>query len=122
MSAAKAMVVDGDNFMQKILAVALGDSYQNIPVGSGEDAIATQRKSLMDQRIAFSNLTDQMENALTSVALTESQEEFLSSIIRNGIENIINSQSAGLDLQNKLTTIAGELKEMLNTPNNAWSR
>lgn len=116
---AKILVVDDDNFMQEIFAVALGDSYQNIPVGSGEDAIATQRKSLMDQRIAFSNLTDQMENALTSVALTESQEEFLSSIIRNGIENIINSQSAGLDLQNKLTTIVGELKEMLNTSQNS---
>ncbi len=80
---------------------------------------SAQRKSLMDQRVAFSNLTDEMENALTSVALTESQEEYLSSIIRNGIENIINVQSAELDMQNKLTSIVGELKTMLNVPKNS---
>lgn len=77
---------------------------------------SAQRKSQMDQRVAFSQLTDEMENALTSVALTEAQEEFLASTVRNGIENIINTQSAELDLQNKLTSIVAELKDMLNAP------
>lgn len=70
---------------------------------------AAQRQSRMEARMAFSALTDRMENALLNVALTREQEEFLSSIVTGGIEDIINVQSAEADLQNKLTAIVHEL-------------
>lgn len=71
---------------------------------------AAQRQSRMEARMAFSALTDRMENALLNVALTREQEEFLSSIVVGGIEDIINVQSAEADLQNRLTAIVHELE------------
>lgn len=73
---------------------------------------AAQRQSRMEARMAFSALTDKMENALLNVALTREQEDFLSSIVTGGIEDIINVQSAEADLQNKLTSIVHEMKEV----------
>lgn len=122
-----AILIEGANVRVQSISDAIESSRRGEAIQRATGRITTalneidsaQRKSLMNQRVAFSNLTDEIENALTSVALTESQEEYLSSIIRNGIENIINVQSAELDMQNKLTTIVGELKEMLNTPKSA---
>lgn len=75
---------------------------------------ATQRHNRAEMRMAFSALTDEVEKALLRVAMTREQEEYLSGIISSGIENILNVQSAETDLQNKLSTIIKELKEMLN--------
>jgi len=74
---------------------------------------SAQRNSQVGARIAFSALIDQIEKALISVAMTESQEKFLSAIVRDGIEEIINAQSSEIDIQDKLTTIINELKGML---------
>lgn len=119
-----AMLIEGVNVRVQGISDAIESSRRGEAIQRAAGRItsalneidAAQRKSLMDQRIAFSNLTDEMEKALTSVALTDSQEEYLSSTIRNGIENIINVQSSELDLQNKLTTIVAELKDMLLPP------
>ncbi len=117
-----AMLIEGANVRVQGIGDAIESSRRGDAIQRAVARITTalkeidsaQRKSLMDQRVAFTNLTDEMENALTSVALTTAQEEYLSSIIRNGIENIINVQSAELGMQNKLTGIVAELKEMLN--------
>ncbi len=75
---------------------------------------ATQRHNRAEMRMAFSALTDKVEQALLRVAMTRDQEDFLSGIISSGIEDILSVQSAETDLQNKLSTIIKELKEMLN--------
>ena len=53
---------------------------------------------------------DEVEKALLRVAMTKEQEEYMSAIVANGVEEIINVQSADAELQNKLTAIVQELK------------
>lgn len=81
--------------------------------GTLKEIDSAQRQSHVGTRIAFSALIDRIEKALISVALTESQDKFLSAIVRDGIEKIINAQSSEVDIQDKLTTIINELKGML---------
>jgi len=116
-----AMLVDGaDVRIQGIKAVnesrQRGEAIERT-VGSITKTLkeidSAQRKSLVGARIAFSVLIDRVEKALISVALTESQEKFLSAIVRDGIEEIINTQSSEIDIQDKLTTIINELKSLL---------
>ena len=57
-----------------------------------------QRQSRLQTRIAFTALNDNLEEALLSVGLTESQDDYLSAIVRDGIEKIINTQSAETDI------------------------
>jgi DNA-binding response OmpR family regulator len=74
---------------------------------------ATQRRNRMEMRMAFAALTDKLCGALLQVSLTLGQEDFLFGIVSNGIEEIINVQSAETDLQNKLTALIGEMNEIL---------
>jgi len=73
---------------------------------------STQRQNKLEMRLAFSAMTDEMEKALLRTALTNEQEDLLSSIVSNGIDEIINVQSAEADLQNKLTGIIHEMREL----------
>jgi len=73
---------------------------------------STQRHNKLEMRLAFSAMTDEMEKALLRTALTNEQEDLLSSIVSNGIDDIINVQSAEADLQNKLTAIIHEMREI----------
>ena len=75
---------------------------------------SAQRQSHVETRIAFSALTDKVEKALISVALTESQDKFLAGTIRDGVEEILHAQSSEIDIQDKLTAITSELKSMLD--------
>lgn len=80
--------------------------------GALNEIDSTQRQNKMEIRLAFSALTDEMEKALLRVALTNEQEDLLSSIVTGGIEGIINVQSAEADLQNKLSAIIHEMRAM----------
>lgn len=71
-----------------------------------------QRQSRMDTAVAVSVFMDKMESALLSVALTEAQDVYLSDIVREGIDDIIRTQSAEVDMQNKLTGVIQELRSM----------
>jgi hypothetical protein len=74
---------------------------------------SAQRQRLVETRIAFSDLIDKIEKAMISTAMTESQERFLSAIVRDGVEEIIKAQSNEIDIQNKLTAIINELRGLL---------
>ncbi len=74
---------------------------------------ATQRRNRMEMRMSFAALTDKMGAALLQVALTTEQEDFLCGIVSNGIEEIINVQSTEVELQNKLTSLVDEMKQVL---------
>jgi len=76
---------------------------------------AAQRQSLVQTRMAVTKLTDEIDKALLSVALTEAQDEFLSSIFRSGIDRIIDDQSVGIDVQNQLTTLIAEMRGLSAT-------
>ena len=68
------------------------------------------RHSAAAARMSVDDMTQQVERALLKVALSEAQDEFMTSTIQQGIDSIINAQSNELDLQNKLTEIILELK------------
>ena len=72
-----------------------------------------QRQRKMETRMSFSVLIDRIEKALIMVAMTETQERFVSNIVRDGIEEIIISETSEIDIQDKLTTIINELKGLL---------
>lgn len=71
---------------------------------------SAQRQSRIATGMEVNNFTDKMEQAYISVALSESQETFMAKIVSEGLDSILNAQSAEIDLQNKLTTIIHELK------------
>ena len=116
-----AMLVEGAEVRTQGIMVALesqrrGEAIEQavVRVTTALNEIdATQRHNRAEMRMAFSALTDEVEKALLRVAMTRDQEDYLSGIIGRGIENILNVQSAETDLQNKLSTIIKELKEML---------
>lgn len=118
-----AMLVEGAEVRtQGIMAVSesrrRGEAIEQAVArvtGALNEIDAAQRQSRMQTRMAFSALIDKMERALLHVAMTKEQEDYLSSIVTSGIEDIINVQSSEADLQNKLTTIIHELKEMSGT-------
>ena len=75
---------------------------------------ADQRQSQINTRFAVDDAIHQFDRALLSVALSEAQETYLSNIIKQGLENILNSQSNAIDLQDKLTTMTRELNSVLS--------
>lgn len=116
-----AMLVEGAEVRTQGIMVSLesqqrGEAIEQAVVrvtAALNEIDATQRHNRAEMRMAFSALTDEVEKALLRVAMTHEQEEFLSGIISSGIESILDVQSAETDLQNKLSTIIKELKEML---------
>lgn len=74
---------------------------------------ATQRRNRMEMRMEFAALTDRLGAALLQVSLTLGQEDYLCGIVSNGIEKIINVQTTEVELQNQLTALIGEMREML---------
>lgn len=71
---------------------------------------SAQRQSRIATGMEVNNFTDKMEQAYISVALSESQETFMAKIVSEGLDSILNAQSAEIDVQDKLTTIIHELK------------
>jgi hypothetical protein len=81
--------------------------------GTLNEIDAIQRRNRMEVRVAFGALTDKLNAAMLQVGLTIQQEDFFAATVSNGIEEIINVQSTEADLQNKLTSIIKEMKEVL---------
>ena len=78
------------------------------------DIDADQRKSRMNTSLAVDEMIENVERALMSIALTEVQETYLSSIVRSGIDKIACINSDEIDLQNDLSEIINELKASLS--------
>lgn len=74
---------------------------------------AAQRQNRLEIRVASTDLIEDMNKGLGEVALTNQQEDYLSSIVVKGIEKIINIQSAEADMQDRLSGIVLDLKAIL---------
>lgn len=74
---------------------------------------AKQRNNQINTRLAVDSMNNNVAKALMSVALSDSQEMFLVETIRYGIDNILNSQSNEIDLQNQLGELILELKSCM---------
>jgi CheY-like chemotaxis protein len=81
--------------------------------GTLDEIDSTQRRNRTEIRAAFAALTDKMGAALLRMGLTNEHEDLLCEIVSQGIEDVIKLQTADAELQNKLTDIVGEMKEIL---------
>lgn len=70
-----------------------------------------QRQSHVANGIAAAAMTSRMEHAYVSAGLSEQQEILLNQAVQEGIENILNTQSASIDLQDRLTAVIREVQQ-----------
>ena len=76
---------------------------------------SAQRQSRISTAMAINQFTGAMEKAYIRVALSDAHEKFMADVVKEGMEKILNSQSAEVDIQNKLTGIINELKCLAGT-------
>jgi CheY-like chemotaxis protein len=69
-----------------------------------------QRQSRISTSMAINDFTGDMEKAYIRVALSDTHEKFMADVVKDGMEKILNSQLAEVDIQNNLTNIIKELK------------
>lgn len=75
---------------------------------------AAQRENRIAACMAANNLKDDMEKALLKVGLSESEDEYMTSIIQDGTETILSTQNSDYEIQDKLSGIIHDLKALLN--------
>jgi len=110
-----AMLVEGANV--RVQAIMLGNTLNRVV----ENLTATlaeideaQRLSRVAVNLGVNTLNDEIEQAYISLGLTDAQEQYLSQIISRGIDKIFNAESAGLDVQDGLSSLIQELKDLNN--------
>ncbi len=69
-----------------------------------------QRNSRMATNLAVSAMSENIGHALLSVALSEAQEDYLTGVIRAGVESILDTHSSELNLQDRLSRVIRDLK------------
>lgn len=73
---------------------------------------AAQRQSRIATQLAVDAFNGRMVEAYASVALSEAQEDMMAVVVGVGLNAILDAQSAELDLQDRLSSIIAELKEI----------
>jgi len=109
------MMVEGANV--RVQAIMLGNALNHVVeklTGTLAGIDAAQRQSRIAINLGFNEFNDTIDNAYISLGLTDSQEQFMSQIIRAGIDKILNAESASLDIQDKLSSLIKELKGLSN--------
>ena len=72
-----------------------------------------QRQSRTATGIAVQELTTQFERAYVQLSLTETQEEFLAQVCREGVARVLDAQMAESTVQDKMSAIVTDLQSML---------
>ncbi len=72
-----------------------------------------QRHTRVATSLAVQDMTTRLERAYVSLALTETQEEFLAAICSEGVAKVLEAQMAESGQQDKMTAIVHELEGML---------
>ena len=72
-----------------------------------------QRQSRTATGIAVQELTTQFERAYVQLSLTETQEEFLAQVCREGVARVLDAQLAESGVQDKMSAIVTDLQSML---------
>ncbi|MBU0751474.1 MAG: response regulator [Gammaproteobacteria bacterium] len=106
----RAAAIDATISAQK-RSTAIGRVIDSIIATLGEIDTG-QRQSRIATQLAVDAFTGQMEQAYVSVALSEAQEDLMAEIVRAGLNRILDAQSAELDLQDRLSSIIAELKDI----------
>ncbi|MBW7903172.1 MAG: response regulator [Rhodocyclaceae bacterium] len=72
-----------------------------------------QRHTRVATGMAIQDLTTRLERAYVSLALTETQEEYIAAICSEGIAKVLEAQMAESSQQDRMTAIVRELENML---------
>lgn len=110
-----AMMAEGANV--RIQAIMLGNALNRVVeklTGTLAKIDAAQRQSSISINLGLNALNDDIDRAYISLGLTDAQEEFLSQIIRKGIDKILSAESASLDVQDRMSSLIKELKDLNN--------
>lgn len=108
-----AMMAEGANV--RVQSIMLGNALNGVVeklTTTLAEIDTAQRQSRMAINLGFNAFNDEVDRAYISLGLTDTQEQFMSQIIRTGIDNIINTESASLDVQDKLSSLIKELKNL----------
>lgn len=73
-----------------------------------------QRRSRIATGQAIQDMTTRLEKGFLQLALTEKQEEFISSIASESISKVLDSQLAETSQQDKMTSVIRDLQKMLS--------
>jgi hypothetical protein len=73
-----------------------------------------QRRSRIATGQAIQDMTTRLERGFLQLALTEKQEEFISSISSDSISKVLDSQLAETSQQDKMTSVIRDLQKMLS--------
>lgn len=74
---------------------------------------SAQRESHAHINLRLNALNDDIDRMMITLGLTETQEQLLSQTIRTGIDEILNHESTGVQVQNRLSTLIHELQQAL---------
>lgn len=73
---------------------------------------AAQRQSRLEINLGLNALDETLAKTYVHLGLTTSQEDLLTGIVREAIDKILESESASIGIQDKLSTLVRELKEL----------
>lgn len=71
-----------------------------------------QRNQQVAIRLAMETLIERMQSAYVSVAMTTAQEDFMNETLQDGLNQLLNTHTDISGLQDQLSSIVKELKEM----------
>lgn len=80
---------------------------------------SAQRQSQIASGVAVNEFTREMEKAYISLSMTNTDEQLMADVVRRGVDNIIRTQTAGLDVQDRLTRITRELNDLVKSKGKA---
>lgn len=75
-----------------------------------EEIDQSQRGERISRRLAIERMTQHLSQAYTSVALSTEQEDFMNTVIDQGVDQLISTYEDKIGIQDKLTLIVNELK------------
>lgn len=118
-----AMLVDGADVRAEALEIGLESVRRGEAIKLTVDRItgilgnidAEQRQNRIALSLEVSAFIERVESAILSVALTEAQDAYLTGIIQQGLDKIIEFVSHEVDIQNNLSIIVKELKSLAGT-------
>ncbi len=73
---------------------------------------AAQRQRQVSTARIVNEFTYEMEMAYLRVGLSDSHEKFMTGVLQSGIDKILEAQSKEVDIQDKMTSIIRELKDI----------
>lgn len=115
-----AMLVEGADVRAEAIAAAAESRRRGAAIERAingitvtlQDIDRAQRESRAAERLAVENVTQRMESAFISVALSTQQEDYMGGVLKDCLEELLGMQSGFSGLQDRLSSIVHEIRSM----------